>query len=725
MRMWLTAAEIAELALPGLPTTKRNVNAQAEREGWAEYKGLARPRDGRGGGLEYHVNLLPVAARVAYYSIEGGEALATAAASALSAAPELPQATGAAGEALDARIAILAALKTFRRAADLGQAVAVAYFADFWRLGRVDIAPWVRDAVPSLAPRTLMRWLAMQESGQLERLAVDRGAARRGSGVLDAGADGAIKPFVLALVAQNPLYTAVQLHDTVRDRFGARIEVRGELVPLPGLRTFERALKRWKEAHATELLAITNPDKFRSTRRVSGSYVHLIQALNEQWQIDASPVDALCVDGRHSIYICVDIWSRRLCLLVSRTPRSEAVQLLLRKAILAWGVPDQVKTDNGSDFVARATKRLLAALQIDMQLSAPFSPWQKGPVERAVRTFQTDCGRMLPGFIGHSVADRKVIESRRAFAARLGTDDARAFAVELTGAELQSIVDRWAEDMYAQRPHRGLQGETPFGRAARWAAPVRRVDEEALAVLLMQAPDAEGRRVVGKQGIRIDGYHYMAPGLTVGDRVFVRLDPADKGKVWCFDEDGEQFLAVAICPELAGVDPAALRAEVAAKQRKLIEERSVEIKAARRQITSRTVLDARLRLGAENAGNLVAFPRRSDAHSTPALEQAADVAALRKGGAPISAPLDDDAKRIMAEIEAATAAPAAPPKVRRLRAQETPQQRHRRYRDLKARIAAGEDVPTADAVWVGGYALSAECRSMDKMFENFGEAGVV
>ncbi len=65
MKLWLTPAEIAELALPGLPTTKRGVQIVAEREDWARFVGMCRPRAGRGGGVEYHVNLLPVAARTA------------------------------------------------------------------------------------------------------------------------------------------------------------------------------------------------------------------------------------------------------------------------------------------------------------------------------------------------------------------------------------------------------------------------------------------------------------------------------------------------------------------------------------------------------------------------------------------------------------------------------------------------------------------------------------
>ncbi|EQB32019.1 transposase domain-containing protein [Sphingobium ummariense] len=67
-RNWFTAAELAELGLPGLPGSKRKVNERADRENWAlrvDGNGvpMARPRKGRGGGLEYHLQLLPDAAK--------------------------------------------------------------------------------------------------------------------------------------------------------------------------------------------------------------------------------------------------------------------------------------------------------------------------------------------------------------------------------------------------------------------------------------------------------------------------------------------------------------------------------------------------------------------------------------------------------------------------------------------------------------------------------------
>lgn len=72
---WLTAAQIAAMRLPGLPSTTQNVNALARSRGWARPEqehhpernphGVWRRRAGRGGGFEYHVAVLPSVARAA------------------------------------------------------------------------------------------------------------------------------------------------------------------------------------------------------------------------------------------------------------------------------------------------------------------------------------------------------------------------------------------------------------------------------------------------------------------------------------------------------------------------------------------------------------------------------------------------------------------------------------------------------------------------------------
>lgn len=69
-KFWFSASELAELKLPGLPSSKRKVNERADKECWAlkvdaDGMPLARPRKAVGGGLEYHLSILPAATQTA------------------------------------------------------------------------------------------------------------------------------------------------------------------------------------------------------------------------------------------------------------------------------------------------------------------------------------------------------------------------------------------------------------------------------------------------------------------------------------------------------------------------------------------------------------------------------------------------------------------------------------------------------------------------------------
>lgn len=725
MKAWLTADEIADLRLPGLPGTKRKVNALADREGWSDHRTLARPRSGRGGGYEYHIDLLPLEARLAYARQFMGDAL-EAGLAAIQAAPDVAPATATAAQAQrDARLAILGAYDAFERTADLTRMASASIFARLYERGEIAAPAFVRGAVRKLSCRTLMRWLAARRDGEITRLAVDRGAARRGKGILDQAEDGRLKVKALALVVRQPHLSADHIREYLIDLFGETVAYRGQQVAMPSIRALQGALKGWRQEHQLELTALTDPDAFKSRYRASGSRAHLVSALNELWEIDASPADVLTKDGRYAIYACIDVFSRRLIVFVTKTPRAEAVALLVRKAILAWGVPDRIKTDNGSDFVARATKRLFAGLSIEADTAHAFSPEEKGVVERAIGTIQRDLMATLPGFIGHSVADRKVIEARRAFAQRLGQSEDKAFCVDLSAEELQGYCDAWADGRYANRPHGGLGGATPFQVAAAWAQPVRRIEDEgALSLLCAPIAGTDGFRTVGKQGLRIDHTHYICPDLLVGERVFVRLDPADMGRVYVFAEDGETFRGVAVAPELAGVDRAALVAETRAVQKRFVDAGTAELRKEARSIKPRDVVDAINRRAAKQAGKLVEFPRRSDTHTTPALEAATIAAALRRGEVATGRPLSPTETKIMVELEAQQAAAPAPTNVRRLRQRETPQQLYRKWLGVHDRLEAGQPITPDEAAFYGTFASSSDKKALDPLFKEFGEAAL-
>lgn len=692
--MFLSAAEIAGEKLPGLPASQRGIQFAAEREGWQ-----TRARQGRGGGVEYALESLPAAARAAYVGkhIEAVEIPAAMAREA-AAEPEAASVKGGGADARDARLALLGHADRIAREAGVGHKRADRQLCDLYKTDQLDIAPWIRTEVKSLTPRTLARWRAAAKAGHKSKLAVNRAAARRGTGILDRANDGQVRTHVLALVAKQPQLTAQHIRALIADAF-PQLTIAGNPVALPPIRTFQAALKSWRTIFRNEIESIRNPDGFKSAIRFAARVAMPASRLNELWQIDASPADVLTTDGRHTIYVCVDVFSRRLVALVSKTPRASAVGLLIRKSILAWGVPERIKTDNGSDFIAHATRRLFAALGIDHETSAPFSPEQKGHVERVIGTMQRGLMRTLEGFIGHSVADRKVIENRKAFANRLGEAPEDMFQVALSAAELQAKVDAWCNDVYATKPHASLKGRTPFEVAAMAAGSIRKIEDvRALDMLLAPVAGKDGLRTVTKTGLRIDGTHYMGGFLDVGDIVFVRMDPADMGRVCVYTEDGETYLGEAIAPELAGIDPAKAIAAARAEQKRLIDERMDEVKKTARKIKAKDFAPAIHRQAlldhAKAGGKLIEFPKPVETHDTPAL------AAARVAHTVVEA---SHAPEIAALAEQLRAEQLTPANVKPLRTVETDHQLWNRARALEARIARREFVEPDELLWLGSF----------------------
>ena len=703
MKLWLSAAEIAALALLSLPATKRGVLLLAQRAGWNARAGLARPRAGRGGGMEYHIQLLPAESRAAYVA-RHVEAIDIPASIAREAAQEPAAITlgGRATEARDARLALLAVAERFAADAQLSHRVADERFAALYNFGQIEIAPWIRKEIKALSARTLRHWRKLRREAGAARLAVDRAASRRGCGVLDRANDGAVKSYVLALLIKQPQLTAHHIRALVADRFET-LTLGNRYVAVPPVRTFQYTLKAWRNEYRNEIESQRNPDRFKSAVRFAGRVARPAQRLNEIWQIDASPADVMCLDGRHSIYVAIDIYSRRLIGLVSKTPRASAVALLVRKCILAWGVPERIKTDNGSDFVARETQRLFAALGIEHETARAFTPEQKGHVERAIGTLQRGLMRTLPGFVGHSVADRQEIRSRQSFASRLGEAPEDTYQVALTGADLQRSVDEWCNVVYASAPHAGLKGQTPFAVAAMAGGPVRRIDDErALDMLLMPVAGKNGIRTVTKSGLRINDTHYIGGFLNVGEDVLVRMDPADMGRAYVYSPDGAAYLGVAIAPELAGIDPAKAIAAAKSAQKELIAARIADAKKEARRIRAADMAPAIARQAAREAGKLVEFPKAADPHETPAL--AAARAAAGGDDAPVFSP------EVLALAETLRREQAEPSNVTPLHEEETPHHRWRRARAIEARLARGETVNSDETEWLAGYRDGPEYR---------------
>ena len=240
--------------------------------------------------------------------------------------------------------------------------------------------------------------------------------------------------------------------------------------------------------------------------------------------------------------------------------------------MLRWGMPETVKTDNGSDYVSHYTTAVFRSLGVHQELCAPFSPWEKPHIERAFRTFCHGLVELMPGFVGHNVSERKAIEARRTLADRLTKRGSEPVEIAMEPDELQEVCDAWCESVYAHEVH-GSLGKSPFQMEAAWTEPVQRItNERALDVLLQVLVSNRGRRTVQKKGLRIDGAYYVAPELApiVGNEVVVRYDESDLGRMFVFDGE-QQFICIAEDPARTGIQmsevTAAAKARVAAARR--------------------------------------------------------------------------------------------------------------------------------------------------------------
>jgi putative transposase len=715
MKMWFTPQEFADAAiegvLPTLPKTKRGVQDRISREGWQQHGKLARPRTGaRGGGFEYHIQLLQIDEQLAYarqyVKVRPGSGLVTT---------ETDTLTANGRRYRDARMAILSVADGFRCENGLSILASDAYFETLYNSGQVEIAPWVRQIKPHVDARTLARWRSAAARNGTDALGYDPAKSRKDTGVLSRAQEGEIKTFILALMAKNPFFSAKHVLEAVRAAFGSYLIVGQKAVPLPPLGTFQRAMRTWRVEYRNELVRLTDPDGYRSRIEFVATGTTTATRLNEVWQIDASPLDAIMLDGkRPTIYIAIDVYSRRVIILVTTTPRAEAVAMLIRKCLLAWGVPERIKTDNGSDFTARITQRLLTQLRIEIELSPPYTPRAKGIVERVIGTFQRDCAATLPGFVGHNVGDRRVIENRKAFQKRLGLDDAHLFDADLTPQEVAHYADNWASEIYGNAPHEGIGRRAPNEMAALHQGEVRRIGNTGgLDILLAPVAGKDGRRLVTKVGITVDGANYLIGTVMPGTSVFCRMDPADLGRLHVFAEDEETFLGHAVCPQLAGLDPIEVAGKVKAQQKAFLDGNLKPIRAAMRRIGPRDV--AMAQIGGAQPGRLLPFAQPVITHDTPALD------AAQRAVTPPSPAMSTRAQALHAQLQAERApAPIAPPaeNVRRLRKPETMHQRFKRALEIEQRLGSGQPCEDPDRAWLEVYRTSPEYRTLRREYDD-------
>jgi len=616
MKDWLSVAELA--GLPGLPRTRRGVQLYVNRHKWT-------PRDTE--HREFSINYLSGAQKLALMRRESREidpardlAAAGDRAPAGRAAPA-PLGTAlseAQQDLLDQRFELVQRYEEFRRANSGTTMAALKQFA------AIEGTPWP----------TLHRWVKRYLKDGVAGLIDQRGRPKGGKVVQSVD----MQESIIAMVIQQPVLSARQIRHLIEPSFNGAT---------PSTVQIQRFIRKWTSEHRAEMAAMTNPREFNNRYRVAVADAAAgITRFGELLEIDATPADAHCVDGRHAIIGMIDVASRTTRWRVSKTVTSVAVGLLLREWIREFGVPEAVHGDNGKEFVARHTQRILAALEVAWNPSLPYAPWQKPFIERANGTMSHDLLPLLPGYRGANVAQAQAIRERLSMAARRGKTDRTIFEVSLTGEQLQAHLDNWARNIYGDAPHSELARRTPNEVAAELLrrSVKRAIDDRVLDQLMAQAPGGDGLRVVTKKGVSIDGVDYIADELVahIGQRVHAYFDPRDLGEIAVYSSD-HQFVCVAINPERKGIDRGTMALMMREAQDRFTREHRAEGARLKKKINLRRVADAYLQAHADSATAVTLVPaREAEEVRTRTLDAVADAVAAREPAA--AAPMMTDAE---------------------------------------------------------------------------------
>ncbi len=631
MKMFFSAQELAELELQGLPHTKRRVNTRAKKESW-EFQA----RKGNGGGREYNIKSLPIEVQNEIVSkTQKKNQLASE-----EALVDLQKLSNEQLKKSEIKEDIIKAFIEYQKAS-LKLTSARYEFCEKFNKKEIFADSSIRSQIKSLAPNTLFNWLKNYNENGLAGIA-DNYGNRKGQTKIDAQKE--VKEFILGLIYHRPTINCKLIMRGLRERF--------DHDTLPAYRTIQNWVASWRRENQSLLLAIQNPDAWRNKYQSAiGSQSETITRLNQRWEFDSTPTDILLNDGsRHNIVGVIDVYSRRLKLLVSNTSNSNAVASITRACLLEWGVPEEVKTDNGADYASKYMRRVFDTLEIKQIFCRPFTPEGKPHIERVFKSFSHDVLELLPGYIGHNVAERKDIEARKSFADHIMGKAKRDYKDYLSMEELQEFCDNWIKNYYMQEPHRGLNGATPQSMIDGYQGEIRRIQNERALDILLSTTSGDGLRMVTKKGVAIDNAYYDSNDLVlyIGKQVKVLYAEGDWSKVYIFTTDGS-FICEAYCPDRSGISRSEVASAKKALQKKVIADSKKIIRNYSKKYMVDHLADELINQKIEQNPNLLAFPKPEVAYESKFLKEAENI--LVSQDMPISRDLTSEEQEFLQEFE--------------------------------------------------------------------------
>ena len=377
--------------------------------------------------------------------------------------------------------------------------------------------------------------------------------------------------------------------------------------------TIRRALQGWKKTHYDQFVFCREGEKALNDKCLP--YIERDAGLLDVGDVLVADGHTLNFHilhpftGRPARMIMITWYDWGSCYPVGQeimpTENVQCVAASLRRAIRAIGkIPKVAYLDNGKAFKAKiftgtdvdfeeaGFSGMFARLGIETLFAWPYNAQSK-PVERFFGTFN-ELERLMPTYTGASIQDKP---------AHMLRNEKLHKQIHLkkyggwvpTISEALEIIGGWVAE-YAQRPHAGIKGLCPGEVLAAGRGPG--VDEDDLRFLMMSMEVKSVRR----NGIRFMGRNYYDDALYgYQDRVLIRYDLEDLGRVLIYDKTGTRFLCEA--EAVSQLHPVAR-----------LSDRKEDLQAVREGIKQKRGLkratEAVARAYVENAPRLVAMPER-------------------------------------------------------------------------------------------------------------------
>ncbi len=684
MKEWYAASELAALSLPGMPGTDRAYQLRADRENWR-----SRPREGRGGGLEYHISALPTAAQIKLTLLEKAAGKAVAPVPPPAGRDELWRWYDAQPETKKAkarmRADVLDAVITLHRNG-VAKDVAVMTVAQHHKVGPSTVYNWMAlvaghdraDWLPALTPRHAGRTATVECS-----------------------------PEAWDMLRSDYLRLSAPPFSDCYGRVVRAAREQGWSVPS------ERTLLRRINASVHPAVIALCREGTEAVKRMypaqerDRSHFHALEAINgdgHRWDIWVEwPDGEIC---RPNMVAFQDLYSGLiLSHRVDKTANAWAVRLAIGDLIEDYGIPKKCWLDNGRDFASKwltggvpnryrfkvreeEPAGILTQLRVDIHWTTPYSGQSK-PIERAFKDFASDIARH-PAFEGAYTGNSPVNKPENYKSRAIKLDD----FLKILTSEINEHNDRAGR---AARNCRGRSFRETFAESYATAPIVKATEEQRRLWLLA----AEGVTVSNRDGsLKLTGNRYWADflHLHMGETVAARFDPDflhDGLHVYRLDG---AYLGHAPVVEAAGFDSAE-KAQAHNRARK------AWLRATRQ------MAEAEVRMSAAKVAELVPL------NLGPAEPPAATVVQLARPTldlkrTPVPVQTEEQAARheaLIAEFRRPDAVAAKDEKTERLE----------RAARVEAAIAAGEEVAETDAAWFARYSRQPEWKAHKRLAEDF------